>query len=99
MQSGDTIDPVDGELARAMAMSAEEFVEWFLSEPDPVPLSSFPLQTDEGRKEFLREYVRRGEPALFEAVGAYMVNAERAARTPRHGDGHRRRNRRQGKWP
>lgn len=64
------------------SMSIEEVINWFLSEPDPIPLASFPLQTDAGRREFLREYVRRGEPALFEAVGHIwsQLNEPREAR-------------------
>lgn len=64
------------------SMSTEEFVNWLLSEPDPIPLASFPLQTNEGRREFLREYVRRGEQALFEAVGHIwaQLNEPREAR-------------------
>lgn len=64
------------------AMSAEEFVNSLLSEPDSVPLSSFPLQFDEWRKVFLREYLRRGEPARFEAVSHIWstLNEPREAR-------------------
>lgn len=63
-------------------MSAEEFVNWLLSEPDPVPLSSFPLQFDQWRKEFLREFLRRGEPGRFEAVSHIWstLNEPREAR-------------------
>lgn len=63
-------------------MSPEEFINWILSEPDPVPLSSFPLQSDKCRKEFLREYLRRGEPARFEAVSHIWasLNEPREAR-------------------
>ena len=63
-------------------MSAEEFVNWLLSEPGPVPLSSFPLQFDKWRKEFLREYWRRGERARFEAVSHIWatLNEPREAR-------------------
>lgn len=63
-------------------MSAEEFVNWVLSEPDPMPLSSFPLQFDSWRKEFLREYWRRGERARFEAVSHIWatLNEPREAR-------------------
>lgn len=64
------------------AMSAEEFVNSLLSDPDPVPLSSFPLQFDEWRKVFLHEYLRRGEPARFEAVSHIWssLNEPREAR-------------------
>lgn len=64
------------------AISAEKFINSLLSEPDPVPLSSFPLQLDEWRKEFLREYLRRGEPARFEAVSHIWstLNEPREAR-------------------
>lgn len=63
-------------------MSAEEFINWILSEPDPVPLTSFPLQFDNSRKEFLREYLSRGEPARFEAVSHIWasLNEPREAR-------------------
>lgn len=64
------------------SMSAEEFVNLLLSEPDPVPLSSFPLQFDKWRKEFLREYLRRGDTARFEAISHIWatLNEPREAR-------------------
>lgn len=74
--------PVKDAIPDFDSMSIEEFVNWLLSEPDPIPLASFPLQTNEGRREFLREYVRRGEPALFEAVSHIwaQLNEPREAR-------------------
>lgn len=58
----------EAEIPDPSSMATEEFVDWLLSEPEPVPLASFPLHTDAGRKGFLREYFNRGEPAIFEAV-------------------------------
>ena len=68
METEEVARAADEAMPDLEAMSAEEIVDWLLSEPDPIPLASFPLQTGEGRREFLREYVRRGKEARFEAV-------------------------------
>lgn len=76
------MNAADEEMPDFNSMSTEEIVDWFLIEPDPIPLASFPLQTNEGREEFLREYIRRGAPALFEAVSHIwaQLNEPREAR-------------------
>ena len=49
-------------------MSPEEVAAWFAWEPEPIPLTSFPLSSEEGRKGFLREFYGVGWDWLFQAV-------------------------------
>lgn len=49
-------------------MTPEELAAWAEWEPEPVPLTSFPLGSEEGRKAFLREFYGVGWDWLFLAV-------------------------------
>lgn len=55
------------------SMSHEELDAWLKSlddgEPQQIPFSNFALCTDEGRRDFLEEYIFWGAERLFEAVG------------------------------
>jgi hypothetical protein len=57
-------------------MSPEELREWVLWEPEPTPLSAFPLHSHEGRCGFLREFYMVGEGALFSAVAHIWSSLE-----------------------
>lgn len=58
---GDSTDGISDE------QPADAF-ELLDEEPEPVPLTLFPLCTNEGRKGFLEEYIFWGDERLFEAV-------------------------------
>ncbi|MGZ2411014.1 hypothetical protein ACUXST_000411 [Sphingomonas sp. F9_3S_D5_B_2] len=45
------------------------YERWAELESPKTPLTCFPLHIPDGRKQFLAEFTRWGEPALFEAVG------------------------------
>src|SRR5918998_2727232 len=49
-------------------MTPEEMAAWVEWEPEPVPLTSFPLGSEDGRKAFLREFYGVGWDWLFQAV-------------------------------
>ena len=49
-------------------MTPEDLAAWAEWEPEPVPLTSFPLGSEEGRKAFLREFYGVGWDWLFLAV-------------------------------
>ena len=49
-------------------LSPEEVAEWYAWEPEPIPLTSFRLHSEEGRQAFLREFYNVGWDWLFQAV-------------------------------
>jgi len=59
---------VDIDLPDFSAMTNTEIIAWEPPEPDPYPLLTYPLQTDEWRRAFLHDYYWVGETALFIAV-------------------------------
>jgi hypothetical protein len=55
-------------------MTPEELAVWFEWEPEPIPLTSFPLGSEEGRRAFLREFYGVGWDWLFQAVNHVWIS-------------------------